>query len=80
MVFVWSLYLNQNQSYGQKGVLDLFGDLDLDLDPISTKIKSLQGIICTYLYVKYLSDTLKTVTARVSTDRRTDRQTDKQTD
>ena len=34
--FVSSLYLNQNQSYDQKCVLNIFGDLDLDLDPIKS--------------------------------------------
>ena len=52
MVFVSCLYLNQNRSYGQKGVLDIFGDLDLDLDLSIIKLYRIKGHNCVYYWVK----------------------------
>ena len=79
MNFVASLYLNQNRSYGQKGVFDLFADLDLDLGSIMPIFELDREFICAYLCVKYLSDILKIVAPRGWTDKQTDRQTDRQT-
>ena len=80
MALVSCLYLQQNQSYSQKCVFDLFGDLDLVLDPILTKNIRVLSISFVYMYVKYLFDPMETVTSRALTDKQTNRQTDKQTD
>ena len=54
-------------------------DLDLDLDPILTKINRLLGLICTNIRAKYLSDSFKIVASRAVTNKQTNKQTDIQT-
>ena len=60
--------------------MDALGDLDLDLDPIITKNNRFPAFTCTYLYVNYLIDRLKTMACRAQTDRQKDRQTNRLTD
>ena len=54
MALVSCLYRKYNWSYGYKGVSDIFGDLDLDLDPIFTKKWKFLVITCNNLCAKYL--------------------------
>ena len=69
MVLVSCLYLHQNKSYSKKCVFDLFGDLDLVLDPILIKNIRVLSITFVNMYVKYLVDPMETVASRALTDK-----------